>query len=153
MYIVDDPMLALIARFVGSYSGLDVSDEAFMQLQVEAIREYVERFPGEERGMRAREWIEGHARQYRQHWQRRIVSERSCEYQCPDCPLLGESDASHCAVHGRWLQLLNHYIDGEISSRQYVEDALALLEAHKASLRVAVRRKQASVGASARGAA
>ena len=150
MYIVDDPMLALIARFVGGQAGPDVSDEAFMRRQIEAIRAYVERFPDEERGMRAREWIEGYARQYRQRWQLSVISEQSSESQCPDCPLLGDRDTSRCAVHDRWLRLLNSYVAGEISSKQYVEDTLALLNAHKERIRVAVGRENAAVRAPTR---
>ena len=150
MYIVDDPMLALIARFVGGQAAPGVSDEAFMQRQIEAIRAYVERFPDEEREMRAREWIEGYARQYRQRWQMSVISEQSGESRCPDCPLLGDRGTSRCAVHDRWLRLLNSYVAGEISSKQYVEDTLALLNAHKERIRVAVGRKNAVVRAPAR---
>ena len=49
MYIVDDPTLALITRFVGDMSHPEVSDADFFHQQVAAIEAYVERFPPHER--------------------------------------------------------------------------------------------------------
>ena len=61
MYIVDDPTLALIARFVGDSARQDVSDAEFFRRQYAAIEEYVERFPPEQRDQRALAWIEANA--------------------------------------------------------------------------------------------
>ncbi len=141
MYTVDDPVLALIVRFVGGANDLEVSDEAFMQRQIEAIRAYVESFPAEERTQRAREWIEGHAEHYRQQWQRSVIQERLSHTRCADCPLVRGNGSGTCAIHDRWLGLLTDFAAERITSRQYVEDAIELLQAHKRRLIVAARRR------------
>ena len=69
MYIVDDPTLALITRFVGDSPNPDLADAEFFRQQLSAIEAYVESFPDAERELRALEWIEANARQYRQQWQ------------------------------------------------------------------------------------
>ena len=53
MYIVDDPTLALIARFVGGLSNSDISDAEFFRQQVAAIVDYVGKFPPEEQNLQA----------------------------------------------------------------------------------------------------
>jgi hypothetical protein len=45
MYIVDDPMLALITRFMGDTQHLNVSDAEFLLRQITAVEQYVEQFP------------------------------------------------------------------------------------------------------------
>jgi len=90
MYIVDDPALALITRFVGDSSHSNLSDADFFRQQVAAIEEYVERFPPDERDMRALAWVEAHARQYRQEWQKQAAIDILAKKRCPDCPLLAE---------------------------------------------------------------
>ncbi len=140
MYIVDDPTLALITRFVGDKRALEISQDELMDQQVAAIRSYVEGFPAEERTQRAREWIEGHAREYRQAWQRSVLSEQLRDSRCPDCPLTRGHPGGPCLIHDRWLELLDDYIAERISSAQYVEDTLELLRAHKTHLKVAAKR-------------
>lgn len=140
MYIVDDPTLALITRFVGGHAALEVSQDELMDGQIAAIRGYVEGFPAEERTLRAREWIEAHAKEYRQAWQRSVLSQRIRDSRCPDCPLSRDDPGRPCLIHDRWVELLDDYVAERISSAQYVEDTLGLLRAHKAHLKVAIKR-------------
>ena len=48
MYIADDPMLALITRFMGDTQHLSVSDAEFLLRQITAIEQYVAQFPPSE---------------------------------------------------------------------------------------------------------
>ncbi len=138
MYIVDDPMLLLIARFIGVDRDPEVSEQAFMQRQIEAIQDYVARFPDSERSGRAMEWVENHAEQYRGAWQRKYLSRWMRELRCPDCPLAGEHLISHCEIHRHWSDLLSSYTTEEITSREYVEQTLQLLSKHKQKLKKVV---------------
>jgi hypothetical protein len=136
MFVVDDPALALIARFVGGDSRLDLSNPEFLSQQLAAIQAYVQRFPEHERETRALEWIEENARRYRQAWQRRTACEALTSVRCPDCPLTGAGVRTSCEIHARWLALLQGYAADELSSHEYVEKTLALLRAHKDRLTV-----------------
>lgn len=142
MYIVDDPTLALITRFVGNAQNLDLSDAEFLLQQIAAIERYVERFPADERQGRALEWIEAHAQHYRQQWQKQAAVGVLARARCPDCPLAGGERATPCAVHTRWLNLLRRYAATEISSREYIEDSLKLLGAYKDRLKVGRTRQR-----------
>jgi hypothetical protein len=137
MLIVDDPMLALIVRFVADGRDIDISDGELQRQQIRAIGDYVSRFPPEEKNARAMEWIAENAQRYRRQWQRRVVTAQLSDSRCPDCPLVREDGSLPCEIHGRWLETLNSYLEDEISSTQYVENALKLLQAHKARLKVA----------------
>jgi hypothetical protein len=137
MFIVDDPMLALISRFVLDVEQLNASNEEFLQQQVHSIEQYVNQFGADERQRRALEWIEEHAKHHRQSWQRRMVTEQLTERRCKDCPLIADDSHAHCAIHAEWSDLLRDYVDDRISSRQYVEDVLKLLSDHKSQLKVA----------------
>jgi len=141
MYIVDDPALALIARFVGDASHPELSDTEFLRQQVAAIEAYVEGFPPQERELRALAWIEANAMKYRQQWQKRAAIDVLARARCPDCPLSGGDERTPCAIHARWLTLLRRYAASELSSREYVETSLALLTAHKDRLKVSQCRE------------
>ena len=137
MSIIEDPMLALIARFVvKDIDNLGVSDEAFLQHQVAEIRKHVGDAPAEQRQRLALEWIKEHAEQYRQEWQRRTLSKIALEKRCDDCPLIHDEPASACVIHKQWILLLQEYIAGDISSERYIEETLDLLSRHKASLKI-----------------
>jgi hypothetical protein len=137
MYIDDDPTLALIARFVGDTpQHREVSEEEFLRQQILAIQQYVALFPAEERQVRALEWIETHARRYRQEWQKKAAIGVLAHTRCPDCPLDGGSRKTPCAIHDRWLELVRRYAAAEISSREYIEDSLKLLGQSKDRLKV-----------------
>lgn len=140
MFIVDDPMLALIMRFVSNGDSLNVSDQDFLQRQVKAIGEYVTQFPEEEKAKRAMEWIETFAEHYRKEWQRNVATQQFSEKRCPDCPLIANAHDSHCEIHEQWLKLLESYASNEITSSRYVEDALRLLEEHKAHLQITAKK-------------
>ena len=142
MYIVDDPALALITRFVGDTEHLNLSDAEFLLRQIATIEQYVEQFPTDQRQPRAMEWIEAHARQYRQQWQKQAAVGVLAHARCPDCPLDRGGRSTPCAVHTRWLTLLRRYAAAEISSREYVEDSLALLSAYKNRLKVGRTRQR-----------
>ncbi|EXI90797.1 MAG: hypothetical protein AW11_00656 [Candidatus Accumulibacter regalis] len=136
MYIVDDPTLALIARFLGDVAPEGRADEEFFRRQFSAIEAYVERFPEDQRDARALEWIETNAMHYRQQWQKQTAISTLARRRCPDCPLAGGSQEKPCAIHRRWLKLLERYAADELSSPEYVEMSLALLNTHKSWLKV-----------------
>lgn len=141
MLIVDDPLLALIVRFVVGQDRLDMSDEEFIQRQLQTLQRYVERFPAHEHAARAMEWVAENAEGYRRSWQKNLVSRCAPNQRCPDCPLASSSGQGHCEVHARWLQLLGAYVEGQIGSEAYVQDTLELLRQHKAELRVTGQRQ------------
>lgn len=134
MFIVDDPLLALIVRFVPDSGQPDQANEDFIRTQVRALKEYVAQFPEEERGNRAMEWVQRHAKRYRRRWQTRTLARRTLYERCADCPL-GQRGAEHCEIHEQWLYLLKRYMDGDVASKKYVKEALALLQEHKDQLR------------------
>lgn len=134
-------MLALIARFVTDVEHLDVSDRDFLEEQVQSIGRYVDEYPEEQRQMRAMEWIEDHAEHYRVTWQRRVISDRVTRRRCADCPLIDQGATATCEIHARWSRLLEEYLGDQISSREYVEDTLSLLNEHKSRLKVSLRQK------------
>ncbi len=136
MNIVDDPTLALLTRFVGDTHDLELSDTEFLLQQVAAIERYIRPFPAAERQARALEWIETYALQYRRQWRRQAVIDALTQMRCVDCPLTGGDESSPCAVHARWLNLLQRYADEELSSHDYVESVLNLLRAYKHQLKV-----------------
>ena len=141
MFIVDDPLLALIVRFVVGQDKLDISDEEFVQRQLETLREYVDRFPADEHTARAMEWVAKNAESYRRSWQQNVVARSAPSQRCPDCPLAGSVGQGHCEVHARWLKLLRTYMAREIGSEAYVEDTLELLRQHKTDLWITRQRE------------
>ena len=136
MFIADDPMLALIMRFVSKGESPNISDKELMQRQVAAINDYIAQFPDEERTQRAMEWIEKYAEEYRKEWQRNTATRVYSDKRCPDCPLIADGTDTHCEIHERWLALLENYANNNMTSAKYVEDALRLLEEHKAQLQI-----------------
>jgi hypothetical protein len=149
MTIIDDPTLAVIARFVGDASRLDPSDPEFLRVQLDAIGAYVRRFPANERDARALEWIELNAERYRREWQMRAAVEVLARARCPDCPLSGGDEARPCTVHARWLALLQRYAADELTSHDYVEQTLELLRENKDLLKVGGRCGDARIPAEA----
>lgn len=136
MYIVDDPTLALIIRFVGDSPDPELASADFFRQQLAAIEAYVAGFPPNERESRAAAWIEENARLYRQQWQKQTALNSLAGKRCPDCPLMGGNRSTPCAIHSRWLRLLRSYAASELSSHDYVKRSLALLSAHKEWLQV-----------------
>ncbi|EXI68704.1 MAG: hypothetical protein AW08_01016 [Candidatus Accumulibacter adjunctus] len=145
MYVVDDPTLALISRFVGGGETPERSDEEFFERQLATVQTHVASFPEAEREARALAWIESNARLYRQQWQKQIAVTTLQATRCPDCPLANGGDRqTPCAIHAQWLELLRRYVGSAISSHDYVEQSLALLARHKAGLRAGHARSAAS---------
>ncbi len=142
MYIVDDPMLALITRFMADTENMEVSNTDFLLRQITAIESYVGQFPRDERDARAMEWIAAHSQMYRRQWQKDTVAQTLIKTRCPDCPLQGGPQSSHCEIHGFWMKLLQHYIADEISSQEYAENTLKLLDGYKSRLKVSPARKR-----------
>lgn len=129
-------MLALIMRFVAKRDTFNVSDEVFLKQQLHAISRYVAGFPEEEKTKRAIEWIEKYAMQYRQNWQRKIAIQHLSKTRCPDCPLVKEQFNAQCVIHNQWVSLLEEYANEKITSHEYVEEALQLLQEHKEKLQL-----------------
>ncbi len=140
MSVVDDPMLALIIRFVTGQGEIDTSNEEFIKHQLETLQNHIASFPKEQQKQMAMEWIKNHAENYRRNWQKRVISEQAVNKRCADCPMLGYAQDTVCLVHGHWLKLLKEYLADEISSERYIEEALHLLREHKQELRLATRQ-------------
>lgn len=138
MTILDDPMLALIVRFVAGNKQIGASDDDFLRRQVEAVRRHIALFPEEERNHRAMEWIRENAERYRREWRRDAIVRQMSGSRCVDCPLIHSGDARFCDIHQQWIGMLRRYLNDEISSADYVHEGLALLESHKDRLKVAV---------------
>ena len=136
MFEIDDPMLALIIRFVVHQSDFSVSEKEFLQQQLDILQEHVSKFPADQQEAKAMEWIELYARNYRRNWERNIATDRMTHIQCHDCPLKGTGDESECAIHIKWLGLLESYCNEEVSTRLYVEHTLNLLQANKERLKL-----------------
>ena len=137
MSIIDDPMLALIARFVvGDIDNPSISDEIYLQQQVAEIKSYIENYPRKQQQQLALAWIKEHAKQYRQEWQRKTFSKIALNKRCTDCPLVQDGSNSSCFIHSRWVDLLKEYIADEISSYIYVEETLNLLNQNKTNLKI-----------------
>ena len=133
---IDEPLLALILRFVVAESAADLPQEACMRLQLAMIREHVAGFPEPQREARALEWVEQHARRFRTECQGRLVKAAlDDDARCPDCPLAEATDRDHCAVHVRWMALVRDYLDQRLTSAEYVRRCLALLEEHRDQLK------------------
>ena len=136
MPMIDDSKLALILRFAGVNRKINIEDDGFIQNQLQIIQDYVNKFPLEERGLRANEWIELNARLYREAYQKGIITEKFTDQRCPDCPLSGLGSIEHCQIHDQWLELLRQYVADDINTTKYVEDTLKLLTRHKDNLRI-----------------
>ena len=137
MLIIDDPMLALIARFVAKdIDNLNVSDETFLQDQITEIRRHIERSPKTQQQQLALEWIKEYAEQYRHEWRRRTFSKAVFDKRCADCPLIHDSSSSVCIIHSKWVALLKEYVGYDIGSDEYIEETLNLLEQNKTNLKV-----------------
>jgi len=147
MCIIDDPMLALIARFVvEDIDSISISDETYLQHQIAEIRSHIENASGKQQQQLALAWIKEHAEQYRQEWRRRTFSRIVLNKRCADCPLIHDGSISSCVIHSRWGVLLNEYIAGEIGSDAYIEETLNLLRQHKTNLKIsAISSKLQSV--------
>ncbi|MEN8179134.1 MAG: hypothetical protein ABFS39_11030 [Pseudomonadota bacterium] len=140
MSIIDDPMLALIIRFVTKHGEIDASNEAFIKLQFETLKDHIAQFPIEKQGPKAMEWIKQHAENYRRNWQQKVVTHQARGTRCKDCPILGYEGNAVCVVHDRWLKLLEEFLADEIDSERYIEEALQLLREHKRELIIAKRK-------------
>jgi hypothetical protein len=137
---LDDPTLALIARFVVRDADLQaLNNEAYLRAQLASIRRYIEAFPADRQERAALDWIAQHAQRYRQEWQNReqlpgLLSDR----RCPDCPLVDRGSGGSCMIHKRWVGLLNEYAAGEIPSDSYIKATLRLLQEHKDHLKISL---------------
>ncbi len=136
MYTINDPMFALILRFVGRNQKVTFEDDKFIKKESQVIQAYIEQFPAEERELRALEWIEAHAYGYRKTWEKETIGKEFSLQRCTDCPLAVVDDSEHCEIHEEWLSLLRQYAADEISSREYVENALGLISKHKENLKI-----------------
>lgn len=134
MFVVDDPVLALIVRFVVGARELRVSDEPFLQRQVELLQQHVADYPEEEQEEQAIAWIAQHAERYRTEWQNRVVKKQARQVRCVDCPMSMKTADSHCVVHFQWLDLLKRYASNELNAVEYVKASLEILQGHKEEL-------------------
>ncbi len=140
MLNLDDPLLALLLRFVIDTDQTPVANEAFLQRQIKTIKWYLTQFPSSEQEARVMEWIERHAERYRWEWQRHDMSSRTAYVRCKDCPLAGLGAYEHCEIHEQWLYLLRQYTTGQVNSRSYVESSLEMLQHYKDGLKLRCER-------------
>ena len=137
MSIIDDPVLALIARFVvDDLDNLSISDEAFLKSQVETIYSHINNAPEEQQQQLALAWIKEHAERYRQEWFRKSLTKSVSDKRCQDCPLRHGSGKQYCSIHSKWINLLNEYVTDKIDSEKYIEETLYILNQHKNDLKV-----------------
>jgi len=136
MYTIDDPMLALILRFVGYNQEIAFCDHDFIQKQLKTIQEHIKKFSPEEQEIRAIEWIEKYAREYRKRWEKEILNKEFSSQRCPDCPLSEINCTEHCQIHRQWMEFLQQYAANEIDSKKYIENTLKLLAQHKEDLKI-----------------
>lgn len=137
MSIIDDPTLALIARFVvDDLDNLSISDEAFLKSQIETICSHISDAPEEQKQQLALAWIKKHAKHYRREWLRKALSKCVSDRRCHDCPLLHSGGNDFCSIHSKWVILLNEYVTDKIDSEKYIEETLFILNQHKKDLRV-----------------
>jgi len=137
MRIFDDPMLALIARFVvDDMNDLNISDEVFLQHQLTEIRSHVAKAPKEQQQKLVLKWIKEYAERYRQDWQKNTLSKMVLNKRCTDCPLIRDGSTSYCVIHSKWVALLGEYVSDKIDSEKYIEETLDLLTQHKSELKI-----------------
>jgi len=134
MINIEDPLLALIIRFVVEDDQLDCVSNEFIQRQIKTLEDYLTKFPIDEHERHTMHWVQQHAAEYRKQWEKKVVTHRVSKWQCKDCPLLHEADANHCIIHQHWLSLLQEFSRDDISTAKYVESALKLLTEHKEHL-------------------
>jgi len=67
IFTIDDSMFALILRFVGFNQEISFQNDEFLKKQMKEIKEHISQFPPDEQGLRAIEWIEQYAGEYRKH--------------------------------------------------------------------------------------
>lgn len=139
-FAIDDPMLALIARFSGCCEDLDLSQEAFLREQLQRIRDHVASFPPDQQQEQALEWIVRNAERYRRNWLQQAVADRASASRCPDCPLQRSDAGETCEIHAGWVALLDRYTAQETSSQEYVAETLDLLRRHKSRLCDGIQR-------------
>jgi hypothetical protein len=134
---IDAPLLALLLRFVVSEAPGELPQEACMRLQLAMIREHVAGFPPQEREARALEWVQTHARRFRQECHGKLIRAATADdARCPDCPLSATPDRARCAMHEQWIALVRRFLDDELAPVEYVRACLDLLRAHGDEIRV-----------------
>lgn len=137
MAIPDEPMLALMARFVGTeIAELELSNEDYLQRQFDEIKAYIKNFPEQAQEQAALDWIREHAEHYRRQWQKLTLSKLLLDQRCADCPLIDDGSEAACMIHNRWVGLLKEYIAGGIGADRYIEETLRLLNEHKNELKI-----------------
>ncbi|MFW2374221.1 MAG: hypothetical protein ACN4GM_13935 [Gammaproteobacteria bacterium] len=137
MTILDDSLLALIARFVvDDIKNLSIPDEKFLKHQLLEIKSHIEDVPKEQQQKIILQWIHEHAEQYRKQWQHKAITQILLHKRCSDCPLIDDGSSSHCAIHDKWIGLLKEYLAGMLDSEQYVVESLRILDEHKQELKI-----------------
>ena len=137
MIMLDDAMLALIARFVvNDVEHLAASEEKFLQHQFLEIKNLIKDEPPEKHQQVVIAWIKEHAERYRNEWQKKVMAQHLLQHRCADCPLQSDGASSNCIIHNKWSLLLKDYVAGNIESDKYVEETLQLLEKHKTKLKI-----------------
>ncbi|MCW8907883.1 MAG: hypothetical protein OQL28_11590, partial [Sedimenticola sp.] len=86
-------------------------------------------------------WVARYAEEYRNQWQRRVVSQQAAQSRCVDCPMNTLAQEVHCPVHHQWQALLRRYARDELASVDYVVQALQMLRQHKEELKVRKQRE------------
>lgn len=74
MNIHEHPVLRFFRTLVPDLPQPCFSETEFLEQQLAVLEAYVERFPADERDLRALAWIEANAERYRQQWQRQATA-------------------------------------------------------------------------------
>jgi len=136
MYTIDDPMFALILRFVGYDQAITFYNHDFIQKELKTIQEHIKKYPPEEKQLRTIEWIEKYAREYRKRWEKEVIDKEISSQRCLDCPLSESNTSEHCQIHEQWMTLLQQYAADKINSKKYIENNLKLFAQHKKDLKI-----------------
>lgn len=69
MNLLEHPALRFFRSLVPTFSKPSLSETEFLNQQLAVLQAHVERFPSQERDLRALAWIEANAERYRHQWQ------------------------------------------------------------------------------------
>ena len=135
--MLDEPTLALIARFVvKDFDEISLPEEVLLNSQYDMLRSRISCVPTEKQEDIILEWIIDHAEQYREQWRQGVFGRMLFTKRCLDCPLVHSGPEKFCGFHSRWEILLNEYVGGKINSHDFTNNCLQLLNENEDRLKI-----------------
>lgn len=135
--MLDEPTLALIARFVvKDFDEISLPEEVLLNSQYDMLRSRISCVPTEKQEDIILEWIIDHAKQYREQWRQGVFGRMLFTKRCLDCPLVHSGPEKFCGIHSRWEILLNEYVGGKINSHDFTNNCLQLLNENEDRLKI-----------------